>query len=87
MAAHKLSKNHWVRPFLVILRFVRDIFLVTVAFDHPVVCSELWERKRKLGLEPEGDRRHLQILDNWVGNTSVDNTSPSLGDILSKAIS
>ena len=37
MAGYKLSKNHWVKPFFVIFRFVRDILLVTVAFDHPVL--------------------------------------------------
>ena len=37
MAVYKLSKNHWVMPFFVIFRYVRDILLVTVAFDHPVV--------------------------------------------------
>ena len=36
MVGYNLSKNHWVKPFLVIFRFVRDILLVTVAFDHPV---------------------------------------------------
>ena len=41
MAGYKLSKNHWVKPFLVIFRFVRDILLVTVAFDHPVASSSL----------------------------------------------
>ena len=37
MAAYKLSKNHWVMPFFVIFRYDRDILLVTVAFDHPVL--------------------------------------------------
>ena len=36
MAAYKLYKNHWVMPFFVIFRCVRDILRVTVAFDHPV---------------------------------------------------
>ena len=31
-----LSKNHWVRPFLVFFKLVREKFFVTVAFDHPV---------------------------------------------------
>ena len=36
MAAYKLYKKHWVMPFFVIFRCVRDILRVTVAFDHPV---------------------------------------------------
>ena len=31
-----LSKNHWVRPFSLFFRFVREILFVTVALDHPV---------------------------------------------------
>ena len=31
-----LSKNHWVRPFLVFFKLVREKLFVTVAFDHPV---------------------------------------------------
>ena len=37
----KLYKNHWVKPFFVIFRFVRDILLVTVAFDHPVARKDM----------------------------------------------
>ena len=36
IAVYKLYKNHWVVPFFGIFRNVRDILLVTVAFDHPV---------------------------------------------------
>ena len=36
MAACKLSKNDWVMPFFVIIRFTREKLLVTVSFDHPV---------------------------------------------------
>ena len=36
MAAYKLSKNDWVMPFFVIIRFTREKLLVTVSFDHPV---------------------------------------------------
>ena len=35
-AAKKLSKNHWVWPFFAIFRLLREILLVTVAFDHTV---------------------------------------------------
>ena len=34
-----LSKNHWVRPFFVFFRIVREILFVTVALDHPVVVE------------------------------------------------
>ena len=42
-----LSKNHWVRPFLVFFRFVIEILFVTVAFDHPVfdqfhICAGMY---------------------------------------------
>ena len=32
MAAYKLSKNDWVMPFFVIIRFTREKLLVTVSF-------------------------------------------------------
>ena len=40
MAAYKLSKNDWVMPFFVIIRFTREKLLVTVSFDHPVAGPE-----------------------------------------------
>ena len=39
MVGCKLSKNDWVTPFFVIFRSVREILLVTVFFDHPVVLA------------------------------------------------
>ena len=41
MVGYKLSKNDWVTPFFVIFRSVREKFLVTVSFDHPVCCMKL----------------------------------------------
>ena len=47
MVGYKLSKNDWVTPFFVIFRSVREILLVTVFFDHPVLvcCAEplIWQ--------------------------------------------
>ena len=37
MVGYKLSKNDWVTPFFVIFRSVREILLVTVFLEHPVV--------------------------------------------------
>ena len=52
MVGYKLSKNDWVTPFFVIFRSVREILLVTVFLEHPVVRSSAtftlddlaWER-------------------------------------------
>ena len=41
MVGYKLSKNDWVTPFFVIFRSVREILLVTVFFDHPVIAWQL----------------------------------------------
>ena len=40
MVGYKLSKNDWVTPFFVIFRSVREILLVTVFFEHPVVAKQ-----------------------------------------------
>ena len=37
MVGYKFSKNDWVTPFLVIFRSVREILLVTVFLEHPVM--------------------------------------------------
>ena len=46
MVGYKLSNNDWVTPFFVIFRSVREILLVTVFLEHPVlgrsVASKLW---------------------------------------------
>ena len=62
MAAYKLSKNHWVMPFFVIFRYVRDILLVTVAFDHPVALGI----KRSMG--SFHTRHSPQELQWWIVN-------------------
>ena len=41
MVGYKLSKNDWVTPFFVIFRSVREILLVTVFLEHPVI----WKAK------------------------------------------
>ena len=38
MVGYKLSKNDWVTPFFVIFRSVREILLVTVFLEHPVLA-------------------------------------------------
>ena len=52
MVACKLSKNYCVMPSFVSFRFVRDIFLVTVVFYHPVVAL----------LDSVFNQRHLSAL-------------------------
>ena len=39
MVGYKLSKNDWVTPFFVIFRSVREILLVTVFLEHPVLMG------------------------------------------------
>ena len=44
MVGYQLSKNDWVTPFFVIFRSVREILLVTVFLEHPVVIffADIW---------------------------------------------
>ena len=39
MVGYKLSNNDWVTPFFVIFRSVREILLVTVFLEHPVMFT------------------------------------------------
>ena len=49
MVGYKLSNNDWVTPFFVIFRSVREILLVTVFLEHPVLVQVtvlLWKGSR-----------------------------------------
>ena len=41
MVGYKLSNNDWVTPFFVIFRSVREILLVTVFLEHPVLFEHI----------------------------------------------